>query len=50
MKRSKKFLSAAVVSAIAAAQMAMPVMADGGSFDVDVTTTTPVIRVVVPQA
>ena len=50
MKRSKKFLSAAVVSAIAAAQMAMPVMADGGSFDVDVTTTTPVIRVVVPTS
>lgn len=50
MKRSKKFLSAAVVSALAAAQMVMPVMAEGGSFDVNVDTKTPIIRVVVPTS
>lgn len=46
--RNKKLLSTVVATALAAT-MAMPVMAaDGGSFDVTVTTKTPVIRVVVP--
>ena len=48
MKR-KKVLSMAVVSALIAAQMAMPVMAaDGGSLDVEVTTQSGVLRVEVP--
>jgi len=47
--RRKKLLSTVVASAIAAAQMAMPVMAaDGGSVEVDVTTKAAVIRVEVP--
>lgn len=47
--KSKKILSAAVASALVAAQMAMPVMAaEENGFDVTVTTKTPVIRVVVP--
>lgn len=47
--KSKKILSAAVASALVAAQMAMPVMAaEEDGFDVTVTTKTPVIRVVVP--
>ncbi len=46
--RNKKLVSTVVATALAAT-MAMPVMAaDGGSFDVTVTTKTPVIRVVVP--
>lgn len=48
MKR-KKLLSTAVAGALVAAQMVMPAMAaDGGGFDVIVTTKTPVLRVEVP--
>lgn len=46
--RTKKLVSVLTASALAAA-MAMPVMAaDGGSFDVDVTTKTGILRVEVP--
>lgn len=48
MKR-RKLLSTAVAGTLVAAQLVMPVMAaDGGEVDVDVTTKTAVIRVVVP--
>lgn len=48
MKR-KKLLSSAVAGMLVAAQMAMPVMAaDGGNFDVNVTTKTGILRVEVP--
>lgn len=48
--RNKKLLSTVVAGALVAT-MAMPVMAaDGGGFDVTVTTKTPVIRVVVPTS
>lgn len=50
MKRAKKVLSAVAVSALAAAQMAMPVMADGGKLDVTTETIAPIIRVVVPTS
>lgn len=46
--RSKKVLSAAVVSAILAAQTLMPVAAAGGTIESTVTTTSPVLRVNVP--
>lgn len=47
--RAKKVLSTAAASALVAAQMVMPAMAaDGGEIEVDVTTKTAVIRVVVP--
>lgn len=47
--RNKKLLSTVVATTMAATTMVMPVMAaDGGSFNVGVTTKTPVIRVVVP--
>lgn len=48
--RSKKLLSAAVVSAILAAQTLMPVAAAGSELDVQVTTRTAPIRVTVPTA
>ena len=46
--RSKKVLSAVVVSAILAAQTLMPVAAAGGTIESTVTTTSPVLRVNVP--
>lgn len=50
MKR-KKLLSTAVAGMLVAAQMVMPVMAaDGGGFDVDLTTKTGVLRVEVPTS
>lgn len=50
MKR-KKLLSTAVAGMLVAAQMVMPVMAaDGGGFNVDLTTKTGVLRVEVPTS
>lgn len=46
--RSKKVLSAAVVSAILAAQTLMPVAAAGGTIDADMSTKSPILRVAVP--
>ncbi len=46
--RSKKVLSAAVVSAILAAQTLMPVAAAGGEITADMSTKSPVLRVQVP--
>lgn len=49
--KSKKLLSTFMVSALVATTMAVPVMADdGGEVDVDVSTKTAVIRVVVPTS
>ena len=46
--RSKKVLSAAVVSAILAAQTLMPVAAAGGEITANMSTMSPVLRVQVP--
>lgn len=46
--RCKKMLSAAVVSAILAAQTLMPVAAAGGEITADMSTKSPVLRVAVP--
>ncbi len=47
--KGKKLLVTAMAGALAVAQMAMPVMAaDGGNFDVTVTTKTALLRVKVP--
>lgn len=48
MKRSKKAVSAAALSAILAAQAVMSVAAAGGSIDVDMSTKSPILRVEVP--
>ncbi len=46
--KGKKVLSTVVASALAATTMAMPVMAEGGNLDVDVTVESGVVRVEVP--
>lgn len=47
--RRKKLLTAAIATALVAAQVVMPVAAaDGGSVHVDVTTKTAVLQVIVP--
>ncbi len=48
MKRSKKVVSAATVSAILAAQAVMSAAAAGGSINVDMSTKSPILRVNVP--
>ena len=48
MKRSKKVVSAAAVSAILAAQAVMSAAAAGGSINVDMSTKSPILRVNVP--
>ncbi len=47
-RKWKKAATAAMAGAIMAAQALMPVSAAGGSIDADMSTKTPVIRVVVP--
>lgn len=46
--KGKKVLSTVVASALVATTMAMPVMAEGGNLDVDVTVESGVVRVEVP--
>lgn len=47
--RRKKLLTAAIATALVAAQVVMPVAAaDGGTVEVDVTTKTAVLQVIVP--
>lgn len=48
--KCKKLMSAAVVSAIIAAQTLMPVAAAGGEYEVGVTTKTAPIRVMLPTS
>lgn len=46
--KGKKVLSTVVASALVATTMAMPVMAEGGNLDVEVTVESGVVRVEVP--
>lgn len=50
MRRNKKVLSTVVASALVATTMTMPVMAEGGQVDVDVSVESGIMRVEVPTA